>query len=51
MIALAVLIVGIMCCLEIFSKNGRNFKNIQKEASKTERLHKDDFFFKNVTKT
>lgn len=46
MIALAVLIVGIMCCLEIFSKNGRNFKNIQKEASKTERLHKDDFFSK-----
>ncbi|MFP3823703.1 hypothetical protein [Streptococcus sp. TATVAM-FAB21] len=46
MIALAVLIVGIMFCLEILSKNGRNFKNAQKAAPKTEQLHKDDFFSK-----
>lgn len=46
MIALAVLIVGIMFGLETFSKNGQNFKNVQKEVSKTEQLHKDDFFSK-----
>lgn len=46
MIALTILIVGIMFCLKIFSKNGQNFKNVQKEVSKTEQLHKDDFFSK-----
>ena len=46
MIALAVLIVGIMFCLEIFSKNGRNFKNVQNHTLKNEQLHCGNLFSK-----
>lgn len=51
MIALAVLIVGIMFCLEILSKNGQNLENVQKYTIKIERLHYGNFLFENITKT
>ncbi len=51
MIALAVLIVGIMFCLEILSKNGQNLENVQKHTMKIERLHYGNFLFENITKT
>lgn len=52
MIALSVLIVGIMFGLEIFSKNGQNFKNVQKKHLKPNNYIKMTFFRKcnqNVT--
>lgn len=52
MIALAVLIVGIMFGLEIFSKNGQKFKNVQKQHLKPNNYINMTFFRKcnqNVT--
>ncbi len=46
MIALAVLIVERMFCLEISSKNGQDLKNVQKHTLKNEQLHFDNFFSK-----